>query len=145
MRKANVSRLMGERGWVRRRFEDAVEPRQHDVTSFFFDLRLILPPGMPAADVYRARIGVERRLHRTVRKHDRIVWCADGFFLLVATTDEARAGAAAERVHADLCAMLDGAGAVDGTLYEDTNPAPCFMPVDEDAVRRPFAATAARL
>lgn len=49
---------------------------------------------------------VERRLQCTVRKKDRIMWTADGFFLLVATTDPARAGAAAERVHADVCEHL---------------------------------------
>lgn len=89
-----------------RRFEDIAVDRPLDATSFFFDLKLILPDGMTQSDVHRARQAVERRLQRTVRKKDRIVWAADGFFLLVATTDPARAGAAAERVHADVCEHL---------------------------------------
>jgi hypothetical protein len=89
-----------------RRFEDVAGERPLDATSFFFDLKLILPDGMTQSDVHRARQAVERRLQRTVRKKDRIMWTADGFFLLVATTDPARAGAAAERVHADVCEHL---------------------------------------
>ena len=85
MRKAQINHRSAERASIRRRFEDVVEPRPHDVTSFFFDLKLMLPEGMPAGDVHRARQAVERRLLRTVRKKDRITWTADGFFLAVAT------------------------------------------------------------
>jgi hypothetical protein len=112
---------MTARASVRRRFEDAIEPRQHDVTSFFFDLKLLLPEGMTAGDVHRARQAVERRLLRTVRKKDRITWTADGFFLLVATTDSARAGAAAERVHQDVCAVL-GTGDTMETVVREVDP-----------------------
>jgi hypothetical protein len=135
MAKENISPVQAARTWFRRRFEDAVEPCPHDVTSFFFDLRLILPAGLPAGDVHRARQAVERRLHRTVRKCDRIVWSADGFFLLVATTDEARAGAAAERVHHDLCMMLEKGGHLEETA--DLGRDPIFAPHDP---RSPFSA-----
>lgn len=90
----------------RRRFEDFSDEISDDAASFFFDLKLMLPEGMTAADVHRARQAVERRLLRTMRKKDRIVWTADGFFVLIATTDPARAGAAAERIHEDICAVL---------------------------------------
>lgn len=95
----------------RQRFEDFTGLAPTDASSFFFDLKLMLPDGMTQSDVHRARQTVERRLQRTVRKKDRIVWTADGFFLLLATTDPARAGAAAERVHQDVCALLAGHGA----------------------------------
>lgn len=95
----------------RQRFEDFTGLPPTDASSFFFDLKLMLPDGMTQSDVHRARQTVERRLQRTVRKKDRIVWTADGFFLLLATTDPARAGAAAERVHQDVCALLAGHGA----------------------------------
>lgn len=106
MRKAQINHPLTERALVRRRFEDAVEPRPHDVTSFYFDLKLMLPAGMTASDIHQARVAVDRRLLRTVRKKDRVIWTTDGFFLAVATTDPARAGAAAERVHQDVCAAL---------------------------------------
>jgi hypothetical protein len=93
----------------RQRFEDLTHgPRPQDGASFFFDLKLLLPAGMTAPDVQRARQTVERRLLKTVRKKDRIVWTADGFFLVMATSHPARAGAAAERIHQDLCALLAG-------------------------------------
>jgi hypothetical protein len=93
----------------RQRFEDLADgPPPHDGASFFFDLKLMLPDGMTAHDLQRARQTVEHRLQRTVRKKDRVVWTADGFFLLMATSHPARAGAAAERVHQDLCALLAG-------------------------------------
>lgn len=92
----------------RQRFEDFSGEPPMDASSFFFDLKLMLPDGMTQSDVHRARQTIERRLQRTVRKKDRIVWTADGFFLLIATTDPARAGAAAERVHEDVCSLLAG-------------------------------------
>lgn len=93
----------------RQRFEDLADgPRPLDGASFFFDLKLMLPPGMTAPDVQRARQTVEHRLQKTVRKKDRIVWTAGGFFLVMATSHPARAGAAAERVHEDVCALLAG-------------------------------------
>lgn len=89
------------------RFEDLAHgPLPMDGASFFFDLKLMLPAGMTAPDVQRARQTVERRLQKTVRKKDRIVWTADGFFLVMATSHPARAGAAAERVHQDICDLL---------------------------------------
>ena len=91
------------------RFEDLAHgPLPMDGASFFFDLKLMLPAGMTAPDVQRARQTVERRLQKTVRKKDRIVWTADGFFLVMATSHPARAGAAAERVHQDICALIAG-------------------------------------
>jgi hypothetical protein len=77
---------------------------------------------------------VERRLQRTVRKKDRIVWTADGFFLLVATTDPARAGAAAERVHADVCEHLAQAKMA---------PLPRSRPAASEQAHRPPLAHAA--
>ena len=91
--------------WARR-FEDLRPGFGDDVISFFFDLKLILPPGLTSSDVQRARQTVERRLQRIVRKRDRVVWTADGFFLMVSTTDKARAGAAAERVEQDVALTL---------------------------------------
>jgi hypothetical protein len=111
MKKAHVRHSPAARASFRKRFEDMVEAAPYDVSSFFFDLKLLLPPGMIASDVHRARLSVERRLMRTIRKKDRIVWTPDGFFLMLATTDPARAGAAAERVHQDICAVLADAGA----------------------------------
>lgn len=133
MKKASVSHSPAARASYRKRFEDMVEAAPYEATSFFFDLKLLLPPGMVASDVHRARLSVERRLMRTIRKKDRIVWSPDGFFLMLATTDAARAGAAAERVHQDICAVLAGAGAT---------PADAAVRVaDTDECRRaPFAA-----
>lgn len=133
MKRASVSHSAAERASFRKRFEDMVEAAPYDVTSFFFDLKLLLPPGMVASDVHRARLSVERRLMRTIRKKDRIVWSPDGFFLTLATTDPARAGAAAERVHQDICAVLADAGA---------RPVDAAVRVaDPDECRRaPFAA-----
>lgn len=90
----------------RQRFEDVADDPPQDGASFFFDLKLILAPGMTAHDVQSAREAVEQRLQRTVRKEDRIVWTADGFFLVIATTHPARAATAAERVHQHICALL---------------------------------------
>jgi hypothetical protein len=108
MREAQINHPGPERVSYRRRFEDLADDRDEDAISFFFDLKLMLPDGLTASEIQRARVKVEHRLHRTVRKKDRIVWTADGFFLLLATTDPARAGAAAERIHQDVCAALDG-------------------------------------
>jgi hypothetical protein len=121
VRKAQINHREAERASIRRRFEDAVEPRPHDVTSFFFDLKLLLPQGMTAGDVNRARQAVERRLLRTVRKKDRVTWTADGFFLLIATTDPARAGAAAERIQQDVCTVL-GTGDTMETVVREVDP-----------------------
>lgn len=101
MRKGHV-----HHGDWARRFEDLRPGFGDDVISFFFDLKLILPSGLPAGDVQRACQTVERRLQKIVRKKDRVVWTADGFFLLVATTDKARAGAAAERIEQDIALTL---------------------------------------
>jgi hypothetical protein len=79
-----------------------------DGASFFFDLKLMLPAGMTAPDIQRARQTVEHRLLRILRKKDRVVWSGDGFFLVIATSHPARAGAAAERIHEDICAVLAG-------------------------------------
>ena len=91
------------------RFEDASPAPQNDAASFFFDLRLMLPPGMTLHDVQVARQAVEHRLQRVLRKKDRIVWTADGFFVSIGTGHPARAAAAAERIHQDICELLAGA------------------------------------
>lgn len=93
----------------RQRFEDvALNNPPQDGASFYFDLKLMLPPGMTGRDIQRARQAVEHRLLRILRKKDRVVWSGDGFFLVIATSHPARAGAAAERIHQDICAMLAG-------------------------------------
>ena len=101
-------RISHSRSAFRQRFDDLTDHPPHDGASFFFDLKLMLPDGMTAHDMQRARQTVERRLQRTVRKKDRIVWTADGFFLLIATSHVARAGAAAERILEDISALLTG-------------------------------------
>ncbi len=106
MREAQIKHSTLEPADFHRRFEDLAEDKRDDAVSFFFDLKLMLPAGLPAPDIHRARLNVERRLYRVVRKRDRIVWSADGFFLLLATTDPARAGTAAERIHQDICTVL---------------------------------------
>lgn len=88
------------------RFEDMEPAQQNDAASFFFDLRLMLPSGMTAHDVQMARQAVEHRLQRVLRKKDRIVWTADGFFLSIGTGHPARAAAAAERIHEDIRELL---------------------------------------
>ena len=94
---------------ARQRFEDvALNNPPQDGASFYFDLKLMLPPGMTGRDIQRARQAVEHRLLRILRKKDRVVWSGDGFFLVIATSHPARAGAAAERIHQDICAMLAG-------------------------------------
>jgi len=115
MREAQIKHSTPEPADFHRRFEDIAEDQREDAVSFFFDLRLMLPAGLPAADIDRARLNVEQRLHRVMRKKDRMVWAADGFFLLLATTDPARAGAAAERIHQDICTAL-----ADGDTMPDT-------------------------
>jgi hypothetical protein len=91
----------------RERFEDHGHGADTDAASFFFDLKLLLPPGMTEHDVQVARQKIEHRLQRTLRKKDRVFWTAGGFFLLIATSHPARAGAAAERVQEDLAAFLN--------------------------------------
>ena len=93
------------------RFEDHASTPQDEASSFFFDLKLMLPPGMTAHDVEQARQTIERRLHRTLRKKDRLVWTAEGFFISIGTEHPARAAAAAERIHRDLCEVLAGKAA----------------------------------
>jgi hypothetical protein len=90
------------------RFEDHAHTPQDEAASFFFDVRLMLPPGTTAHDMQMARQAVEHRLQRVLRKKDRIVWTADGFFLSIGTGHPVRAAAAAERIHQDLCALLAG-------------------------------------
>lgn len=91
----------------RQRFEDvALNGPPQDGASFYFDLKLMLPAGMTASDIQRARQAVEHRLLRVLRKKDRVVWSGDGFFLVIATSHPARAGAAAERIHEDIRALL---------------------------------------
>jgi hypothetical protein len=90
------------------RFEDMSYTPQQDAASFFFDLRLMLPPGMTAHDVQMARQAVEHRLQKVLRKKDRILWTADGFFVSIGTGHPARAAAAAERIHQDICELLAG-------------------------------------
>jgi hypothetical protein len=140
MKKSSISHSTAERASFRKRFEDMIEAAPFDVTSFFFDLKLLLPPGMVASDVHRARLSVERRLMRTIRKKDRIVWSPDGFFLMLATTDPARAGAAAERVHQDICVVLADAGATPvDTAVRVADPEECrrapFAILDADGRR----------
>ena len=89
-----------------KRFEDLSHVPQHDAASFFFDLKLLLPPGITGHEMQRAKQKIEHRLQRIVRKKDRIVWTADGFFLSMATSHPARAAAAAERIHKDICEHL---------------------------------------
>ena len=93
----------------RQRFEDValVDPPL-DGASFYFDLKLMLPPGTTGRDIQRARQAVEHRLLRILRKKDRVVWSSDGFFLVIATSHPVRAGAAAERIHEDICTLLEG-------------------------------------
>jgi hypothetical protein len=90
------------------RFEDMTPAPQNDAASFFFDLRLMRPAGMTAHDVQMARQAVEHRLERVLRKKDRITWTADGVFVSIGTGHPARAAAAAERIHRDICEMLNG-------------------------------------
>ena len=90
------------------RFEDASPAPQDEAASFFFDLRLMLPSGMTAHDVQMARQAVEHRLQRVLRKKDRITWTADGVFVSIGTGHPARAAAAAERIHQDICELLAG-------------------------------------
>lgn len=90
------------------RFEDASPAPQDEAASFFFDLRLMLPSGMTAHDVQLARQAVEHRLERVLRKKDRITWTADGVFVSIGTGHPARAAAAAERIHQDICELLAG-------------------------------------
>ena len=92
----------------RDRYDDLVHMPHSDAASFFFDLKLLLPPGMTAHDVQIARQKIEHRLQRTLRKKDRVVWTAQGFFVMMETSHPARAGAAAERLQQDLCAFIDG-------------------------------------
>jgi hypothetical protein len=90
------------------RFEDHAATPQDEASSFYFDLKLMLPAGMTAHDVQQARQTIEHRLQRTLRKKDRIVWTAGGFFISIGTEHPARAAAAAERIHQDLCEVLAG-------------------------------------
>jgi hypothetical protein len=90
------------------RFEDHAFTPQDEASSFYFDLKLMLPAGMTAHDVQQARQTIEHRLQKTLRKKDRIVWTAGGFFISIGTEHPARAAAAAERIHQDLCAVLRG-------------------------------------
>jgi len=124
MREAHVSHSMLQHASFRRRFEDLAEDANDDAISFFFDLKLMLPAGLTATDFHRARLNVERRLHRTVRRKDRIAWTDEGFFLLLSTTDPARAGAAAERINADICAALgkDATSSIATIHEEDPRP-----------------------
>ena len=106
------------------RFEDHAFTPQDEASSFFFDLRLMLPPGMTAHDVQMARQTIEHRLQRTLRKKDRIVWTADGFFISIGTEHPARAAAAAERIHQDLCALLNGDTVTGGGKREEETRTP---------------------
>lgn len=129
MGKGHVHHSKIERASLRRqRFEDFSNEAPDDAASFFFDLKLLLPEGMTAADIHRARQAVERRLQRTVRKKDRIVWTAEGFFVLIATTDPARAGAAAERIHEDIRAVLGTTEAQTNARSSADEPAPVPPP-----------------
>jgi hypothetical protein len=89
-----------------KRFEDLSHVPPDDAASFFFDLKLLLPPGTTGHDLQRARQKIEHRLARTLRKKDRVSWTADGFFLSMATSHPARAASAAERIHNDICEFL---------------------------------------
>ena len=106
------------------RFEDHAVTPQDEASSFFFDLRLMLPPGMTAHDVQQARQTIEHRLQRILRKKDRMVWTADGFFVSIGTEHPARAAAAAERIHQDLCSILNGDTVSGGGKREATDTAP---------------------
>jgi hypothetical protein len=110
------------------RFEDHALTPQDEASSFFFDLKLMLPPGMTAHDVQQARQTIEHRLHQLLRKKDRVVWTADGFFVSIGTEHPARAAAAAERIHQDLCALLNGDMMKDGTRRETCEPNPYSAP-----------------
>lgn len=134
MREAQIKHSTPEPADFHRRFEDVAEDKRDDAVSFFFDLKLMLPAGLPAQDLHRARLKVERRLHRVVRKRDRIVWTADGFFLLLATTDPARAGAAAERIHQDICAVLTGGDTMPKAFRRP--PAPSYTAASRVTVGR---------
>jgi hypothetical protein len=123
MREAQIKHSTPEPADLHRRFEDIAEDQREDAVSFFFDLKLMLPAGLPALDIHRARLNVERRLHRVMRKKDRMVWAADGFFLLLATTDPARAGAAAERIHQDICTALGDGDTKPETFRRPAAPA----------------------
>lgn len=90
------------------RFEDASPMPQDEAASFFFDLRLMLPAGMTSHDVQMARQAVEHRLQKVLRKKDRITWTSDGVFVSIGTGHPARAAAAAERIHQDICDLLAG-------------------------------------
>lgn len=105
------------------RFEDASPAPQNDAASFYFDLRLMLPAGMTAHDVQMARQAVEHRLQKVLRKKDRIMWTADGVFVSIGTGHPARAAAAAERIHQDICELLAG-DIVNGGGRREAEPAP---------------------
>jgi hypothetical protein len=77
----------------------------------FFDLEPLLPAGLEAREVNRARQAIEHRVQRMVRKKDRIVWTARGFYLLIASIDADQALAAAERLRQDIVAALRDASA----------------------------------
>jgi hypothetical protein len=110
------------------RFEDHALTPQDEASSFYFDLKLMLPPGMTAHDVQMARQSIEHRLHQLLRKKDRIVWTAGGFFVSIGTEHPARAAAAAERIHQDLCAMLRGDTVESGSNRENADPSPYGHP-----------------
>jgi len=110
------------------RFEDHALTPQDEASSFFFDLKLMLPPGMTAHDVQQARQTIEHRLQRILRKKDRIVWTASGFFISIGTEHPARAAAAAERIHQDLCSVLRGDTVPGRGKREEADPAPYGHP-----------------
>ena len=73
-----------------------VGPQQR--TTFFFNLEPLLPHPPVANGFSRTRLMVESRLQRIVRRRDRIVWTARGFYLVIASDHFDRALVVAERV-----------------------------------------------
>jgi len=66
--------------------------------AFFFDLEILLPHQPMARGFESAKRIVESRLHRVVRRKDRIFWTVSGFYLVIASRDVAQAWTVAERV-----------------------------------------------
>jgi hypothetical protein len=112
---SNKGKAMGKGGFRHQRVDTAWsrrERRRHagerisQRAIFFFDLERLLPQKLAPHERQRARQTAEHRLQRMVRKKDRIVWTASGFYLLIGSVDPDQAFAAAERVRHDIVAAL---------------------------------------
>ena len=91
------------KGLIRRLRDEAPEAESAGAwlsqrTVWFFDLELLLPHQPMAEGSSRAKLMVENRLQRIVRRRDRIIWTVSGFYLLIASDQTDRALIVAERV-----------------------------------------------